>query len=193
MKNKSVISEHFCKFFSNVVTKLKRKNLFVEKFCLGILSTQDIQAYWISNSSLRLTLTFWNISQSSIIVNMLGPDNIPSFFLKDVCYIIAKPLAHVINLSLTTDTVPNNLKLARITSISKSGGTHFFDNYRPTSILPVISKVLEKCVQSAHELPLIYFHPINLDFKVSVQPLTLPIKYDNTWTRENKPVRSMWT
>ena len=31
-----------------------------------------------------------------------GPDNLPPGFLKDIAIIIAKPLAHVINLSIVT-------------------------------------------------------------------------------------------
>ena len=63
-------------------------------------------------------------------------------------YVIAKPLTHVINLSLSTGIVPNELKAARVNPVFKTGETHKFDNYRPISILPVISKIFEKCVHN---------------------------------------------
>lgn len=73
-------------------------------------------------------------------------DNISACCLKYIAYIITKPLMRVINFSLSTGIVPNGLESARVTPIYKSGDFHKFENYRPISILPVISKVFEKCV-----------------------------------------------
>ena len=77
-----------------------------------------------------------------------GLDDVPACFLKDTAYVIAKPLTHMINLSLSTGIVPNELKAARVNPVFKTGETHKFDNYRPISILPVISKIFEKCVHN---------------------------------------------
>lgn len=52
----------------------------------------------------------------------------------------------IINQSLCTGICPNSLKIAKITPIFKKGDPHLTDNYRPISLLPVISKVLEKVV-----------------------------------------------
>ena len=50
------------------------------------------------------------------------------------------------NLSLTSATVPDDFKLARVLPIYKKGNRNDEGNYRPVSILPVASKVLEKIV-----------------------------------------------
>ena len=44
--------------------------------------------------------------------------------------------------------VPINMKLAKVVPIFKSGDIykHQFNNYRPISILPVFSKILEKII-----------------------------------------------
>ena len=47
---------------------------------------------------------------------------------------------------MLTGIVPNLLKIAKVTPIFKSGDNQVFSNYRPISILPSISKVLEKIV-----------------------------------------------
>ena len=57
---------------------------------------------------------------------------------------ICRPLTHIINLSLSTGVVPNQMKTAKIIPIFKTGDKHLFTNYRPISILPAFSKVLEK-------------------------------------------------
>ena len=52
------------------------------------------------------------------------------------------------NLSFRTKsaTVPDDFKLARVLPIYKKGNRNYEGNYRPVSILPVASKVLEKIV-----------------------------------------------
>ena len=57
---------------------------------------------------------------------------------------VATPLAHIVNLSLSHGIFPNDMKLAKIVPILKNGNTKLFNNYRPVSILPDFSKILEK-------------------------------------------------
>ena len=47
-------------------------------------------------------------------------------------------------MSLLTGIVPSQLKIAKVNPIFKSGDNQVFSNYRPISILPSISKNLEK-------------------------------------------------
>ena len=51
---------------------------------------------------------------------------------------------HIFSLSLNTGIFPEQLKIAKITPIFKKGEKYILGNYRPISILPVISKVLER-------------------------------------------------
>ena len=50
------------------------------------------------------------------------------------------------NLSIKTSTVPNIWKSAKVVPIFKSGNHDLPENYRPISVLPVLSKVFEKAV-----------------------------------------------
>ena len=59
---------------------------------------------------------------------------------------ISRPLSFVINLSLSKGFVPNNLKIARVIPLHIRGSLDDISNYRPISILPVISKILERAV-----------------------------------------------
>ena len=76
----------------------------------------------------------------------VGLDDIPASFLKDTKFVITKPLTHIINCSLKTGFLPSHFKLAKVVPIYKSGMKGSFDNYRPISVLPAVSKILEKCV-----------------------------------------------
>ena len=75
-----------------------------------------------------------------------GIDNLPPCLLKDAARTISAPLTHLINLSLQTGLFPEDWKLAKIVPIHKSGSRSSFDSYRPISVLPVLSKIIEKAV-----------------------------------------------
>lgn len=60
--------------------------------------------------------------------------------------ILSPVLSFIFNLCLSTGTFPTNMQRARVTVIFKSGNRNSFSNYRPISILPVISKGLEKII-----------------------------------------------
>ena len=79
-----------------------------------------------------------------------GFDNLPPGLLKDAAAEIASPLAHIINLSLRSGQVPSQWKIAEVIPLHKSGNTGDNNNFRPISILPAVSKILEKAVH--HQL-----------------------------------------
>ena len=76
--------------------------------------------------------------------NSSGHDVISTRFLKKILEIITPPLTHIINQSLCTGIFPDRLKIAKVIPLFKKGDQHVLDNYRPISLLPVISKVFEK-------------------------------------------------
>ena len=75
-----------------------------------------------------------------------GFDNFSMQIVKTTKHIIAAPLVHICNQSFLTGNVPDNMKIAKILPIHKSGNKKIINNYRPISILPAFSKLLEKLV-----------------------------------------------
>ena len=71
-----------------------------------------------------------------------GLDYLSPGLLKDFADEIAEPLHHIINLSLSSSTVPLIWKETRIIPLFKSCDVHNPSNYRPISVLPVLSKIL---------------------------------------------------
>lgn len=55
-------------------------------------------------------------------------------------------ITNFINTSFDSSYFPTSLKKATITPIFKSGDKNCFSNYRPISILPVFSKIIEKAI-----------------------------------------------
>ena len=64
--------------------------------------------------------------------------------IKESIDIIITPLTCIINLSVTSGIVPKQLKIARVIPLFKSGEQDIFTNYRPVSVLPAFSKILER-------------------------------------------------
>ena len=58
------------------------------------------------------------------------------------------PLKHIFNLSLLNGVFPDSMKIARVIPLFQSGNTKEFSNYRPISLLPQFSKILEKMYHS---------------------------------------------
>ena len=76
----------------------------------------------------------------------VGLDNIPARLLKDAADIVTRPLTIIINALLQSGRVPDDWKAARVIPLFKKGKAEDMDNYRPISILPVLSKILERAV-----------------------------------------------
>lgn len=77
-----------------------------------------------------------------------GVDGISSNILRQIMPNIIDPVVYIFNLSISTGSVPSPLKVAKVIPIFKAGDKHSFSNYRPISILPALSKVLEKLIYS---------------------------------------------
>ena len=75
-----------------------------------------------------------------------GVDGISNVLLKRLINVIKMPLCTVINHSLMDGEFPDLMKLAKILPLHKGGELELPDNYRPISLLPVLSKVLERVV-----------------------------------------------
>ena len=73
-----------------------------------------------------------------------GVDGIPAKILKLSCNIIAPSLTYSFNLSISTGVFVDDWKRAKVIPVYKSEDRKKCENYRPISILPIISKLFEK-------------------------------------------------
>ena len=73
-----------------------------------------------------------------------GFDDFSSNVIIDAYDGLKNILFHVFKISSEQGRFPDSLKIAKVTLIFKSGDKDTGSNYRPISILPVFSKVLER-------------------------------------------------
>ena len=67
-------------------------------------------------------------------------------FTKDGAKVLAKPITELCNLSITSGKFPDSYKIAKLKPIYKKGSLIEASNYRPISLLLLISKVIEKVI-----------------------------------------------
>lgn len=84
----------------------------------------------------------------SLKSNAEGWDNISGKVLKSFKEFIVPPLTYICNLAITSGIFPRAFKKALIIPVHKSGSRDRVDNYRPISILPSMSKILEKIMNT---------------------------------------------
>ena len=75
-----------------------------------------------------------------------GLDGLSANFLRLSSSVIAVPVAKILNLSITTGIFPDSFEKAKITPCYKKGDKSDMSNYRPISVLPLLSKLIEKHV-----------------------------------------------
>ncbi|PZC78071.1 hypothetical protein B5X24_HaOG202606 [Helicoverpa armigera] len=74
----------------------------------------------------------------------VGVDQISSKIIKRYANVLVPPITHICNLAISSGVFPSDFKTAIIKPIHKGGGKDCVNNYRPISILPALSKVLER-------------------------------------------------
>ena len=67
-------------------------------------------------------------------------------YILHIHYIYTLPNIALVTTSLNSGVVSQEMKIARVIPLFKSGDKSLFTNYRPVSVLPVFSKFLERIV-----------------------------------------------
>ena len=76
-----------------------------------------------------------------------GLDEISSKFLKDGAEVLVLPLCNLLKLSINQSLFPDQCKIPKVKPLFKKCSKSDPRNYRLISLLPVVSKIIEKTVQ----------------------------------------------
>ena len=143
ISDSAIISEKFCDYFTSVG----------QKYANNVPPPNKPYSHYLRNGHVRSL--FLDPVTPGDIINILGKmksksssgiDGLSTKLLKLVKGEIAFPLCTLINNSLANGVVPTCMKVAKVSPFFKSKDRHELSNYRPISLLPSVSKVLEKVV-----------------------------------------------
>ena len=87
-----------------------------------------------------------------------GPDNLPFWFLRVLAPFLAKPLSQIYNLSINKSLIPEQWKCSTITPVAKVARPTVCAEYRPISVTPIMSRLLEKAIVKDYIYPALV-HP----------------------------------
>ena len=138
--NKIDICNGFNTFFINIGPTLARKIPDTGKSPLNFMKNRVFDSMYVNEVTLEeLDSVIKNLKESSP-----GWDEISAKVVKSTYNNFKTPLLHALNLSLLNGVFPSELKVARVIPLYKAGDPLLFSNYRPVSVLPLFSKVLER-------------------------------------------------
>ena len=141
--DKKTIADSFCNYFTTCVDRL--------------CNVLPVNFVWQNSAGINEVDTrfgFKPVDEREIYNHLIhlksskapGHDNIPPKLLVDAASVLARPLTFIMNLSMKESIFPKSLKIAKVLPLFKSGGRSSFGNYRPISILPCISKIVERVI-----------------------------------------------
>ena len=138
--DKRRIAEEFNSFFVNIGTSISEL----------IEPGHNYEQFMKPNINKSIYLTPTDPTEIITIANSMKPktssgnDNISNKLMISIIDYISEPVSYLVNLSFANGIVPTNMKVAKIIPIYKAGEVSSINNYRPISLLPTLSKLLEK-------------------------------------------------
>ena len=105
------------------------------------------QRYYLRN--INPTNSIFKFNEVTILPDIksskaAGIDSTPARIIKDIANEIAAPLTFLISISWQSGVFPTSEKIAKVIPIYKSGDRSNIVNYRPISVLNIISKSFER-------------------------------------------------
>ena len=137
------LANNFNSFFSkvgkNLSESIPRKELN-KRFPKSKLIEADFEFTAVSEKQILTELKRLKNKKST------GLDGISAVILKLASKEITPALTYIINRSIAERVFPSRWKVAKVIPLFKKGDKSLPDNYRPISLLPVVSKVLERVI-----------------------------------------------
>ena len=141
LNNPKDIAEGFNNYFSNIgpylASQIPTPNCNFETYVKKAIS--EFAAF----QPMNITNVYQSLSRLSS-KKATGIDKISCKILKIAATAIADPLTYICNQAITLSSFPNEWKMARAIPLYKSGHRNTPGNYRSISILPTISKIMER-------------------------------------------------
>jgi hypothetical protein len=75
-----------------------------------------------------------------------GLDNIPVWLFRSCSFEIGEIVAHILNNSIRSGTVPSNWRTANVTPIPKCSNPKVISDFRPISVTSIFSRLAERLI-----------------------------------------------
>ena len=151
------IANEFNQYFATIGSNLSR----------NVIPPQGCSFERYLRNPISQTFKFNLINRCDVLklINSLKPktssgiDGLTNKLLRFIGNEVSDCFSTIINQSFTTGIFPDKLKIAKVIPLHKKSANNIFDNYRPISLLPCLSKIIEK---SMHQQIQEYFEKFSL-------------------------------
>lgn len=145
IEDKTKICNQLNLYYVNVAEEILKinKNNFAndtQKYTINFKNSNTIYFDPTDNYEINTIVKNLNNKKST------SHDNISSNLIKHIITHILTPLTHIFNLSISQGVFPTFFKTSKVIPIYKKGNPEEMTNYRPISLLPSFSKILEKII-----------------------------------------------
>lgn len=149
-----VLSDPYGSFFISDVEKAEA----LGNYFSSVFSHDDSNDGFEMNSQIRINhrlehMFFHPQDVYKVLVHlkpsMAEPyDGIPQILYRKCASSLCQPLTHIFNLSMLLEEVPDIWKESIVTAIPKKSDSKFLSDFRPISITPTASKVMERLIRN---------------------------------------------
>lgn len=141
------------------LTSVNRVNEYFSRIGsdLALLISPNLQNNQLPNDNINtnsFVLLPTDESEVELIIRSLrkdaavGWDEIPARLLQECSNTLVPVITHICNISMAEGIFPKSFKKAVVHPIFKNGNRDSVNNYRPISVLPALSKILEKVLNT---------------------------------------------
>ena len=145
ISNPKIIADSFNTYLVNIGSNLSSKlNLRDHSLSFNnYLTSRTESRFNFSTISVEEVLSIINNLENK---NSSGYDDISNKLFKSIKEEVCTRLTVIINQSLLNGICPDALQIAIVKPLFKKGEKNCFNNYRPISLLPTISKTFERAI-----------------------------------------------
>ena len=149
IEDSDAIANEFNKYFVTVASTLKDNEISedyepLKNFCESkIPADESFKIPDLTQDKVEKYLKNLDVSKAT------GSDNISARLLKLSAPHITESITHICNESIKNSLFPQEWKEGKVSPLFKSGAKDDLNNYRPISVLPILSKLLEKHVHDS--------------------------------------------
>ena len=135
-----VFNDYFATIGSNLASVIQPSTIEPEFYLQPTDTTFSLKAPSANASTVCRFLNQLDAKKAT------GLDRIPCKLLKLSSSIVGPSLAYIFKSCIDAEIFPNEWKIAKVTPLFKKGSKRELGNYRPISVLPLVSKIFEKII-----------------------------------------------
>ena len=127
----------FNNFFANQCSLIETQSVLPPD---QLLTNHKLESIFFDEAKILALIRALNVNKAH------GWDEISIRMIKICDTALVKPLVNIFRFSLNSGKFPNNWKKGNIVTVYKKSEKDIVKNYRPVSLLPILSKIYEKCI-----------------------------------------------